>query len=137
MDIFKSYGTDPKKTTEGVWFDLGGKAKVKVARWGKSNSKFLHALFDAGKEHPGVFERTDPEAIAVQDKILREVSAETVLLDWEGLDWKGEPLPYSRENAIKVLALPEFNEVISGFAASTQKYLMDDEEVSVKKLPKR
>lgn len=137
MDIFNNFGVDAKKVADGVWFDLSDTAKVKVARWGRSNHNFLAKLLEASKANPGVFERVDEEGLKLQEKITNDVMADVVLLDWEGLTWKGEPLEYSKENSLKVLSLPEFNEVISKFSSTTQRYLLDDEEVVVKKSSKR
>lgn len=107
MGIYKNYRTNHTSEIEGVLLDFGNGEKIRLARAGGSNKNFLRAAERLQRKCAGeVRNRTEAEAA----RLLAEVYADSVVLDWEGVkDAEGKDLPFSRENVIKLLSdLPEF-----------------------------
>lgn len=107
MDIFKTFAVDPRLAAEGTWLNAGD-ARFLVGRLG--GTRYRAALATR-------LEQTTPET---RDGLLAEVFADTVLLNWENVEYQGAPFPYSRENAIRILtdpALAEFKEWLVDKAA--------------------
>ena len=122
MDVFNDFATDEEKEVNGVWHELGPKAEVLVARAGNRNyARRLSAEFDKNQR---VLDLKNEAADKLSEQILISVMAETVLLGWRGEEFKfkGVALPYSLENAKKVLAVKDFRALISRLANETEKY---------------
>ena len=120
MDIFSAFATDAKAELEGAWFPLSKTAKVLVARTGNENyiATLRRKLEASGIDLAG----TTKEDEAAAEAVFIDVIATTLLLDWQGLDFKGQPLPYSTENARKLLAIKDFRKKIEGFAGTFEAF---------------
>lgn len=109
MDIFSTYATDESKETEGVWQEIGD-AKFLIARSGNPNYvKKLSKLFEQNQKS---LERKDDAADKLSEKLMVDVLAGTILLGWENVQFKGEALPYSHENAVKLLGVKDFRKQV-------------------------
>jgi hypothetical protein len=77
-----------------------------------------------------VLDSKGPEAEKRSDEIYVEVLSKTVLLGWKGtIMYKGEPMPYSRENAIKLLKLKDFRNRVIEVAGEFEHFkLVKDSE---------
>lgn len=120
MDIFDNFATDEKKELEGAWFPLSKSARVLIARAGNEN--YVHVLrkkLEASGIDLGGTTKEDEQAAEI---VFVDVMANTILLGWEGLTFKGEPLPYSIENARKLLAVKDFRKKVSGFADNFEAF---------------
>lgn len=86
---------------DGVWIKLDD-AEFKIAR--AQNPRFAAAFHARMREHRAAMELgVLPDSIAVP--LLAGIYADTILLDWRGnVTIDGKPLPYSRENAVKLLS---------------------------------
>jgi len=112
MGIYALFTTDRDLETEGIYLEYAG-ARFLVARAGGGNKKFTTiaqkrlAPFTEAMRRGVVDEETSV-------KVLAEIYADSVILDWENVTDKNDnPLPYNRENVIKVLTeLPELFDVI-------------------------
>lgn len=98
-----NYRTDPSLKKEGVWIDLGGGARVKIASFDNEDftaqfRKMVEPYSKMGQEVP------DEE----QTRIMVFCTARFVILDWEGIYDGEEQLPYTVENAERVLTEIEF-----------------------------
>ena len=100
LDLKKEYAVDKNKEIEGVWQDFGSGAKMKIARIG--NSEYQKVFQKISKPHRKSIRR-GTLADDVAEKLLVEAMAESILLDWEGVEDGGVALPYTKENAIRVL----------------------------------
>ncbi|MBT2321291.1 hypothetical protein J7E62_02820 [Variovorax paradoxus] len=114
MDIFDNFATDEKKEIEGAWFPLSKTAKVLVARGGNENYlQILRKKLEAsGIDLAGTTKEDEKAAEAV----FIDAMATTILVGWEGLSFQGESLPYSTENARKLLAVKDFRKKVSAFS---------------------
>ena len=107
--LYKKFKTDPKIEEKGVWIDYGDGVKVKIARAGGANAAFKKAVERHARKYRHQL-RTGLMPADKADAVLREVFADTVILDWEGVtDEDGNVLEFTRENVVKVLEdLPDF-----------------------------
>lgn len=96
---------DISASKEGRFFDCpyADGVKFKLARYmNPAHAKGMRALLDAHKDD----EDGDKEKIEQLAIEIVELMAETVLIDWKGLNDGGEPpveIPYSKEVAIELL----------------------------------
>lgn len=106
LDLFTQYATDETLENNGTWVDIGGGARLLIARSG--NRKHAKLLTKEVERHRKVLDIGDEIADQKNDEIMIDVMARTILLGWEGVSFKGQKLDYSVENAKKVLALRDF-----------------------------
>ena len=131
LDIYKTYATDEKGEVEGVVVSLGGGASITVARIG--NPEYVKMLLAESEKHEAALKALPAaEAAALDAKILCEVLAETVLLGFQGLGFKGKNLKYSKENAILLLAVRDFRKRVLTEADKLDNFRVKFEEDSAK-----
>lgn len=124
MDIFSSFATDEALETEGKWFPLSKTAKIKVARSG--NPKYVELLRSKMKESQ--LELTSgKEADDIAEAILIDVMAESILLDWEGLTFKGKAAPVNQANAKKFLAVKDFRKKVAALSENFDSFRVKEE----------
>lgn len=130
----RAYTFDTKKETQGVWFDIDVTtgAKVKVARFGSSRYyQVYNQVLQRIAPNPQSLTKEQQEK-AVR-KVVDETVAECVLLDWSNfVKLDGTELPYSKEEAIKLLSLDSFFDVILSFAQQSEQYHKYSVEEAVK-----
>jgi hypothetical protein len=129
LDIFAAYAMDENAEINGVWQPLGD-AEFLIAR--ANNRNFARALAARVEKEQEKLDRQDEAADKLSDEIWASVYAETVLLDWRGVTYKGKPLPYSKANACKVLAHRDFRREITKLAESLDAYRAKVEETQIK-----
>jgi len=133
MDIHQVFGTDRSKETEGVWVSVGEGGEVKVAR--TNNPRYKEAFRRKLEKYRASVERGTIDEETAQ-KVLVEVLAETILLDWKGFKDNGEKVPYSREKAVELLTnYPDFRDFITANAERMANYKQEqkvDEEKNSK-----
>lgn len=136
MSLYKLFKTDQNLETDGIFIEYGtnseGKPiRVKIARAGGSNKAFSKALEKA----------TRPYRKAIQsglldngtaDRLYKDVFADTVILGWENVEGPdGKPLPFNRENVLKLFEdLPDLftdlREQASNVALFREEVLEED-----------
>jgi len=120
MDIFAQYATDETLENSGTWFDLGGDARVLVARSGnKAFGKVLTKQVELARK---TLDRNDEVAEAKSQEIMIGAMAQGILLGWEGLSFKGKALDYSLDNAKTLLAVKDFRRQIEVFSNDVDAY---------------
>jgi hypothetical protein len=126
MDLFTAFATDEALENEGRWFPLSKTAKVKVARAG--NPKYLKLLRKLLEENKVDLESAGEEANELASQVMVTVAAKTILLDWEGIQFKGVDLPYSVENATMLLRdLKEFRKKVDSLSSNFEAYRVKEE----------
>lgn len=124
MDFFK-YVTDPVKEQSGAEVTIDG-TKYTIAR--ATNRTYQRMLAKEIEANNAVLDnRTTPAdeaaADAASDKIMAKVIAATILLGWQdGQTFKGQPWPYTAENAEAVLMLKDFRAKVMKEAAEFNNY---------------
>jgi len=120
--LYQTFKTDKNLETAGVDLSYGENSKgeemlITIARAGGSNKAFQKAM--AAKTRPLRRQiETNTASEDVLNKIVVEVYAETVVLGWKGIeDEKGNDLPFSKENVIKLFTdLPDLFTDVRGQA---------------------
>lgn len=130
MDLKKQFATDSTKEIEGVWVPLDAETEIKVARVG--NPKYRELMTKVMAPYRSALRNNVlPEETAVN--LLIEVSAKTILLDWKGVEHEGAFLPYSYQNAVRLLTeVKEFKAFVDDIAGQVELYKADEEEAAVK-----
>ncbi len=126
MDIFSTFATDEVAESEGRWFPLSKKAKVLVVRTGNPN--YIKSLRQRMKDNQIDPEDNSDENEKLVTSLVVETMAETILLGWKGLEYKGKALEYSKENAVTLLEVKDFRKRIGNIADSAESFRLKDEE---------
>jgi hypothetical protein len=124
-DIFENYATDEKAEIEGVWRPLGT-GRVKVAR--ANNNNYIQLLNKLIGEHGSALDGDSKAAVDLNKQVMVEVFAKTVLLDWEGLSYKGKPISYSHDNSKMLLQHNDFRNKIGMLSNEFEAYKLKAEE---------
>jgi hypothetical protein len=120
FDIFDTFATDENLENTGAYFPVGKGATLLVARAG--NRRYSKAITKAVEARRVELDGDDDSATAVSDQIMIDVMAETILLGWTGITFKGAEMPYSVENAKKLLAVKDFRKHVAGLADTMSAY---------------
>ena len=114
-DFFKQFASDEKMEIEGRWVEHDTETSFLVAR---SGNKHFNRLFSKlYQKNKVVLESKGDAAEAKSDEIMVETCAKTILLGWKGnVVFDGKDLPYTVENAKKLLALKDFRRVVASYA---------------------
>jgi hypothetical protein len=122
MDLRKAFGVDATLEREGFELHLGGGAYITLARAGGGNVRYERAVTKHLAPHRAARDAGTLEN-AMADTILHNVYADAVVLDWRGIELDGEPLPYSRDNAYKLLhELPDLWRIVQDAAGKLANF---------------
>jgi hypothetical protein len=105
--IYKLFRTDANLEKAGITLSYGQNSKGEplefiIARAGGANKRYQERL-EAKTKHLRRQIQTDTVDRGQLEEIIREVFAETVVLDWKGVETEdGKPLSFSREACIKL-----------------------------------
>ena len=133
MRLDKAFGTDTSLEEDGKWFDIGDGARIRIARFGnESHKKILLRLRDPYK---ALLLRGGQIPDDVNDDIITESMAQTILLDWEGMfDQDNEAIPFSAEAARTSFKLyKDFLELVSQLSLNAANFRTETQEEIVKK----
>lgn len=140
MDFYSRFATNTKHEEEGREFtnEFGPNVSFTIARANnKTYNRMIQALLTA-HEHTIKAKGTQEERDAAEEcstRIMIEVMAKSILLGWSGdVVYDGEPLPYTPDNAVKLLQLPEFRKLVDKLSSDFQNYRLVTEDEAVKKL---
>lgn len=126
LDIFAQFATDETLEENGTWFPIGGGARVLVARSG--NRKYAKLLTKEVERNKKALDLNDDAADKLSEEIMIGVIAETILLGWEDVSFKGEVLEYNVANAKKLLAIKDFRKAIAQFADDVSAFKFKETE---------
>jgi hypothetical protein len=114
MDISK-FKTLPSLEDEGVWLEVGEGFKVKVCRLGCKRHAELYRRLTSP---PGIRAAIESNTYPPEEHARMQVQliAETILVGWEGLTENGVEVPYSVENAKRMLEVKDFRFLIHQLA---------------------
>lgn len=132
LDVFEKFATDEVKECQGVELPIGSGAYVTVARIGNDNyTKAITSEYDKFREQLELLKGTK-EGDELDRRIAIEIEADTILLGFKGIDFKGKSLKYSRAAAIKLLELKEFRSTVMRLARNIENFRVkmdkDDKE---------
>ena len=130
--IDKTFRREASLETEGVWFDYGP-IQLKMARAGGGNKKYAASLAKRMKPYQGALQ-FDSLPQETRERIIQEVYAEAVILDWKDvLDDNEEPIPFTYENVIDLLqSYPEIFNMVLTEATRFSNFKFAEDEYTVK-----
>ena len=133
-DVKKLFGTDASKEKDGVWYDLADGLRMRIARVGNPN--YQKTFQKLSKPHRRAIRRgTLPDEVA--EKLLIQCMAETIVLDWSGVEDEGVEIPYSKEAVITILTkYPELRNYINDIANELEAFQEELDEEAVENLKK-
>lgn len=112
------FRTSEELENHGVWRDLGNEARIKIARLGNAEFNKMFGEMVAPYAETGAVVPED-----VKKDITVKCLARTVLLDWEGVYDGDEEIPYSYDNAVRVLTeLKDFRELVIRLAGNMDSF---------------
>lgn len=133
VDLFAAFATDRAAEKDGVYTQLPkcGNLEFKIAREG--NPEYQKLLQVAVKRNKSTLQSGGEAAKNKSDEIMIDVVAKSILVGWKDMvPFKGEKLPYSVDNAKKLLAMPDFMEAVMDFAKSMDNFLVEKEAAEAK-----
>lgn len=119
--LYARFKTNENTEEAGVWVNFGDDVRVRVRRLKSRASQAARAELDKPFA-PEIRRGTMPED-KLKELAIKQV-ARGVIAEWEGVtDADGNALPYTPENAFKVLTdLPEFAEAIIEISMNAENY---------------
>ncbi len=120
MDIFAQYATDEQAEVEGRWFPLTSKAKLLVGRAGNTN--FNTQLRAALAKNQIDLDAGGVDADNLAEGLIVDVMASTILLGWEGLEYKGRQVAYSPEMARTMLRIKDFRKKVTALSETLEAF---------------
>lgn len=132
MSLYKNFATNTDLEKVGILLEYGNNSKgkpiaIRIARAGGANKRYENLLQARLKPYRRQLQ-CDMMSNELQEKILMEVYAESVVLGWENVeDAEGNPMDFNKENVIKLFTdLPDLYEDVK--AQSVRAALFRQEE---------
>lgn len=125
------YKTDDKSEKEGIWFQIAEGVEFMLKRFGgKNSSAYKKAMAKHFKPFSGMISKgilADEQEVEIMNKVFVDVSFVT----WKGVtDSKGKDIPYSKEEAIKLLTrLPDLADDLIKYATDSEHFKAPREEL--------
>jgi len=108
VDVFDAFALDLEAEKAGRWiYNARPGLDLLVARAG--NPAYQEAFEAKMRDEEDVISSGDLDT-ATSERIITECIAETILVGWKGLLWKGQELEYTKENSLLVLSPPEMKD---------------------------
>jgi len=112
MDLFESLATDTTAEETGKWFDLDGNAGIKLRSATSTASKNLRRELE--KPYAAQLRLGKGLSEKVSEELFIKQLSGAIIVDWKNITYKKEPLPFSQENAERMLReLPKLREIIA------------------------
>jgi hypothetical protein len=122
LSPYAMFSSNAAKETAGIWKQIGATSYL-IARAGGKNEKFMKIAKERFLPFQAAI-NNDMLPMDVARQLAIEAFVDGILLDWKKFyDRDGTELPYSRDNAIRVLTeLPELFTLLSKEAASLSNF---------------
>jgi len=119
-DLDDVFGTSERETEEGKWFKVGKNAEFKLRRFNSKKSNKVRAALDA--QYKSAF-----KVVKMPDELLEKITNEHIavgiIVDWRGIKLNGEPLKYSKANAIAILEkYPDLRNIVADYALQLENW---------------
>jgi hypothetical protein len=127
LDIFAQYATDETLEENGTWFQIGGGARVLVARSG--NRKYGKMLTKEVERNKKALDLNDDAADKLSEEIMIAVIADTILLGWEDVTLQGaRRWSTAPPTPSKLLAIKDFRKAVAQFADDVSAFKFKETE---------
>jgi hypothetical protein len=124
-DVFYEFATDEKKEVDGIDITLAPGVGFRVARVG--NDRYTARMVEEMDKHAEELAKKTPASVELDKELTLQVRAETILMDFWGMSYQGEPCPYSVENAKKLLRVKDFRTRVLTEATKFENYRVAQE----------
>jgi hypothetical protein len=118
-DIFALFNTDEAAEVQGRWHKLAD-SEFLVARM--NNDEYLKQLAALYEEHKDLIESGSEAGKKKDQEITLVLLARTILKGWKNVAYQGADLPYSEENAVKLLAVKDFRSYIQNISRDIENF---------------
>jgi hypothetical protein len=108
MSLYNTFASDEKSEKDGIILDLGVNSKdqpigIRIRRAGGSNTRFAKVFEQKSKPYRRLMEIPGALDPKVQERVMREVYADSVVVGWENVEDKdGTPMEFNRDNVIRL-----------------------------------
>ncbi len=110
IDLFTAYATDEQAEINGVERDIGDGTKLVIARM--NNLRYARSLTAAYEENRQLLDMGGEASEAKSKEIMIGALADSILLGWQNVKYKGQDLPYTKANARMVLGHGDFRTLV-------------------------
>ncbi len=132
FDLKEAFATDKQAVEEGSVLKLSKDAHVLVARM--PNEGYRRELGRQVERHSAVLDLNTKESEELNEDIMADVLAKTIILGWEGITDGGEKVKFSPETAKKfILKYEDFRKLVTSFATDINNYRAAQEAENKKK----
>lgn len=132
MDILAKFATDKSKEVEGVRHPMGPSAHIVVARWMNPAHAAANRAATAERELELELCTDEVRKADIYADIAAKAMAGTVLTGFSGLQYGGESIEYSVENAHKLLQIRDFRDLVYQLAVERAHFAVKVAESSAK-----
>lgn len=131
VDLFADFAINEALSQDGVWVPYNGDVEFLIARAGNKNyRKVAQALY---KKNERLLDSKTDAATEKLTEIVVESMAKGILLNWRGnVQFQGEPLPYSLDNARKILKHERLRDWIDAQAKDEAQFAAVQEDENEK-----
>lgn len=120
MDLKKTFGTNKDAEINGVWHTVGN-ARLLIAR--VNNQNYQRVLRRLISPNTTIVNTNSEESQELIKDYTLQAMAQAILVDWENLKEDDKEIPYSPENAYRILKeYPDFLELVSQKATDLKFY---------------
>lgn len=121
VDLFADFAVNEALSQDGVWVPYTGDVEFLIARAGNKNyRKVAQALY---KKNERMLDSRTDAANEKLTEIVVESMAKGILLNWRGnVQFQGQDLPYSLDNARKLLAHERFRDWVDAQAKDEAQF---------------
>lgn len=117
-DLLAVYGSDPDAEESGVWQEMRGGVRMRIARWG--NPAFARRFEELMRPH----RRGGDDATLTPDEdreLMATLIAETIVTGWEGVERDGKVLQHSTKACKALLLDPRLHDLRTEIARLAQR----------------
>ena len=139
MSLYNTFETDTKAETEGLLLEYGPNSKgkmmaIRIRRAGGANHRFAKVFEQKSKPHRRLMEIPGALDPRIQERVMREVYADSVIVGWENIeDRDGKELEFNRDNVIQLLTdLPDLFKDIIQSSQNTALFRSQQREAEAK-----
>lgn len=110
MDILKEFSTDAAKEVEGIEVEIGDATFIVARANNRAYNKLLTSLI---KKHKRELDMKNEASEKLDNDLMAEVMAKTIVKGWSGVTEGGTEVPYTYEKALAYLKVKDFRTLIA------------------------
>lgn len=125
-NLDKMFKTEKSLEADGIWFDISETTGFKLKRFGGHNNPRVKELMNRLYKPYARMIENNTLAPEKETEITARIFIMTSMTDWKGVEIDGKEVPFSVEEAVKLMiALPELYEALYKHASDFQNFKED------------